>query len=462
MTRALILILTLTLSLSPALRAAAATKPERPNIVLIIAADQGAADYSFMGHPHIQTPHIDRLAAESLVFTRGYVTTSLCCPSLASIITGFYPHQHKITANDPPGPPDGDKDSRGSSPELTARWNAALDHLPTLPRLLATQGYLSFQTGKWWHGDFSRGGFTHGMTQGSRHGDAGLSIGREGLQPIYDFVADARRQQKPFLVWYAPFMPHTPHTPPDRLNQKHAAKASSPHIARYWAMCEWTDESCGELLVYLEREDLAKNTIVVYLADNGWVQSPDRAAFAPKNKTTPFDLGHRTPIMIRWPVHISPRRSDSLASSIDIMPTLLAAAGLSSPSALHGINLLDATAAQSRMYVFGECFTVRSQALDDPAANLLWRWVTDGSRRLILPRTCEGDAALQAIPRDSYLTPDLIATLTSAKPMLYDTQADPTEDNNLADRHPGIVAALHTELDRLWIPKTKSVATSAP
>src|SRR5207253_2459293 len=75
-----------------------------PNIVLIISDDQGWTDYSFMGHPHVRTPHLDRLAAQSLVFRRGYVPSSLCCPSLASVITGLYPHQHKITCNDPPEP----------------------------------------------------------------------------------------------------------------------------------------------------------------------------------------------------------------------------------------------------------------------------------------------------------------------------------------------------------------------
>jgi arylsulfatase A-like enzyme len=62
-----------------------------PNIVLIISDDQGWTDFSFMGHPHIHTPNLDRLANESLTFTRGYVPSSLCCPSLASIITGLYP-----------------------------------------------------------------------------------------------------------------------------------------------------------------------------------------------------------------------------------------------------------------------------------------------------------------------------------------------------------------------------------
>ncbi len=75
-----------------------------PNIVLIVSDDQAWDDYSFAGHPHIRTPRIDALAAQSLVFTRGYVPSSLCSPSLASIITGLYPHQHGVTSNDPPLP----------------------------------------------------------------------------------------------------------------------------------------------------------------------------------------------------------------------------------------------------------------------------------------------------------------------------------------------------------------------
>src|SRR5688572_12141170 len=67
-----------------------------PNVVMIISDDQGYGDYSFMGHPHIRTPHLDRLAAQGRTFRRGYVPSSLCSPSLASILTGLYPHQHKV------------------------------------------------------------------------------------------------------------------------------------------------------------------------------------------------------------------------------------------------------------------------------------------------------------------------------------------------------------------------------
>src|SRR3954465_10943822 len=121
---------------SPAVLWADEAPPARPNIVLIISDDQGAGDYGFQGHPHVRTPHLDRLAAASLTFPRGYVPSSLCCPSLATILTGLYPHQHGITANDPPAVPGVARDTRGSSPELTARWNGLLDQVPTLPRVL--------------------------------------------------------------------------------------------------------------------------------------------------------------------------------------------------------------------------------------------------------------------------------------------------------------------------------------
>ncbi len=75
-----------------------------PNVVLIIGDDMAWTDYSFMGHPHIRTPNLDRLAAGGLTFRRGYVPSSLCSPSLASILTGLYAHQHKFTSNEPPLP----------------------------------------------------------------------------------------------------------------------------------------------------------------------------------------------------------------------------------------------------------------------------------------------------------------------------------------------------------------------
>ncbi|MEE3052256.1 MAG: sulfatase-like hydrolase/transferase, partial [Planctomycetota bacterium] len=150
-----------------------------PNILLIISDDQSWTDFGFMGHETIRTPSLDRLAAESVVFPRGYVPTSLCRPSLASMVSGLFPHQHKITGNDPP---------RGTDRREMLRH---IRRIPSLPRLLAKKGYLSHQSGKWWEGHYELGGFTHGMTTTGRHGGPGLTIGRKGLEPIFDFIDTA-------------------------------------------------------------------------------------------------------------------------------------------------------------------------------------------------------------------------------------------------------------------------------
>ena len=99
----------------------AAKSVRRPNVVLIVADDQGWTDFSFMGHKTVRTPNLDRLAAQGIVFTRGYVPSSLCRPSLASIITGLYAHQHGLTCNDPPdGLPAAERCASGAS--RLPRW----------------------------------------------------------------------------------------------------------------------------------------------------------------------------------------------------------------------------------------------------------------------------------------------------------------------------------------------------
>ena len=291
-----------------------------PNIVLIISDEQAWTGYGFMGHPHIKTPNLDRLAAESLTFSHGYVTSSLCCPSLASIITGRQPHRHLVTSNDPPCSPGIERKDFYSSPAFAdgrERMNKHLAAVPTLPVILKQQGYLSLQTGKWWQGHFSNGGFSHGMTTGGRHSDAGLDIGRKTMQPITDFIATATSDNKPFLVWYAPMMPHDPHAPPQRLLDKYLPLAPTVHLARYWAMIEWYDETVGELLTILDQSGQHQNTVIAFIADNGWSQDPESPKFAPRSKLLQFDGGLRTPIMISWPSHITPKRDDTVISETD-------------------------------------------------------------------------------------------------------------------------------------------------
>ncbi len=411
-----------------------AAAAERPNIVLIVSDDHAWTDYGFMGHPHVRTPHLDRLAAQSRTFTRGYVPSSLCCPSLASIITGLYPHQHKVTSNDPSLPAGMARRGFQQTAAFQAGrdvMNAHLAAVPTMPRVLGAEDYVSLQTGKWWQGHYRHGGFTHGMTQGGRHGDEGLDIGRKSMEPIFEFIDAARADSKPFFVWYAPLLPHSPHNPPERLFARYTGQAPSEHVARYWAMIEWFDETVGQLLGRLDAQGLAENTVVLYVADNGWIQQLDNPQFAPRSKQSQYDGGLRSPIMVRWPGKVKPEMRGDLAISIDLMPTVLGMLGESPTPEMQGIDLLDDEALADRHTIYGECFTHDAVDLNKPAANLRWRWLIDGDDKLIVP--------------DAQNEPE--ATVE-----LYQLTADPHEANNLAAAEPERVEQLRAKLDAWWEP----------
>ena len=428
--------------------------PTPPNIVLIIGDDQSWTDFGFMGHEAIETPHIDRLAREGLVFRRGYVPTALCRPSLATMVTGLYAHQHMVVGNDPWIPPDGLGLAYGDNPRyrvLNRRVIERIEAVPTLPRLLAEGGYVSFQAGKWWEGSYERGGFTAGMThgdpdRGGRHGDVGLEIGRQGLGPMFDFIESV--EGRPFFIWYAPFLPHTPHNPPERLLAKYRTAGRPIELARYYAMCEWFDETVGTLLDHLESNGLDENTLVVFITDNGWIQrTPEtpvpegwRTSFAPRSKQSPYEGGVRTPILLRWPGTLEPGEREALASSIDLAPTILAAAGLEPPPSLPGVDLLALARgeAPARDTLFGEGFAHDIADVDNPAASLLYRWCIEGRWKLVTTHTGR-------LGRAAALHPDL-----GRAPELYDLERDPHETRNLAEVYPEVARRLMRKLDGWW------------
>ncbi|HEX7378407.1 MAG TPA: sulfatase [Pirellulales bacterium] len=378
---------------------------DRPNVVMIVSDDQGWTDFGFMGHKTIQTPRLDRLAAESALFENGYVPTSLCRASLATILSGLYASQHKICCNDPPEGVD------------RSAMHPFIQHAPTIPRLLGQAGYASLQTGKFWEGHHANAGFTSGMTVKGRHGDDGLIIGRKTMQPIYDFIE--ARGGDPFFVWYAPMMPHEPHNPPERLLKKYQSPDRPLPLAKYYAMCEWFDETCGELLDWLDEHKLRENTLLVFLVDNGWIQDtqprqPGHGSFTAKSKRSPYDGGVRTPVMLRWPGHTVAGRYKDLVSTIDLAPTILTACGLKPPAAMSGLSLLDVAAGKGhlpRSVVRGEIYVHTCVDLDKTLLNLTYRWVRQGDWKLIAPV-------------DERATREL-----------YNLRRDPSETNNLFDEY---------------------------
>ena len=332
-------------------------------------------------------------------------------------------------------------------PDNRARMVDVFTENRPLAGLAAEQGYVSHQSGKWWEGQCQCGGFTlcmtHGdVTRGGRHGDSGLT----GMQPIYDFLE--ANEGTPFFLWYAPFLPHAPHNPPERLLAKYRDPDRPLAIAKYYAMVDWFDETVGDLMGYLDRAGLRDNTLVLYVSDNGWVQTPDPCRWQEsRSKISPYEAGVRTPIMLRLPGRVEPRRDDeTLVSSIDFAPTVLRAAGLEPLPEMPGIDLLDSAALGRRKELFGALFAHTAIDVNDPVANVKYRWVVrrDGWK-LILPHTPNRDVALM-----SWAGEAIHAEWMDGETDLYNVLDDPHELNESAETHPEIVEDLTSALDAWW------------
>ena len=404
------------------------TRP--PNVILILSDDQGFTDYGFMGSKLAKTPNLDRMASESLLYTRGYVMP-LCSPSLASLLTGQLPHKNGITGNDLT--PDalkayiamGKKNREPLAEHL-------LGNSLILPKVLTQAGYLTFQTGKLWNVTAKEAGFSDGMTnKEGRHGGDGLTIGRQSMKPIFDFIGEAQAQKKPFFVWYAPMMPHQPHNPPKALLAKYEGKGLSANASKYYAMVEWFDQTCGELDTFLKKENQYENTVIIYMADNGWDAEQGNRA-----KLTPFELGIRTPMFVRWPAKVKPQRDEeTLASIIDFVPTTLKACGLKVPADLPGLDLTDRKAMAGRKSVFVEAYTHDVADLNQPEKSLVTRVVVDGWMKLLIPGGSRPSKSFASAPTEIEL---------------YDLKADPFEKKNLAKDRPEDVARLKAIQDAQW------------
>ena len=417
-----------------------------PNFLFILSDDQAWTDYGFMDHPVIQTPHLDKLAQESLLFERGYVAAPLCRPSLASMVTGLYPFQHGITGNDANG-----KTKRA---ELDIPIRNAFHKHPSIIKLLTENGYRTHQSGKWWEGSYQDGGFTHGMThgdpkRGGRHGDAGLIIGRQSLDPVTDFIDESVAADKPFFVWYAPFLPHTPHNPPQKYLKKYQTKDRPADVAKYFAMCEWFDQTCGDLLAHLEEKQLRENTVVIYICDNGWAARSTNAddpnqklwgGFAQRSKCSPYENGIRTPIMVSWPGKIEPTRSPDIAHAIDLFPTIATLAGLETPENLTGIDLLDSEVRHKRQAVFGVCNSTHNMMPENPDGTLQYLWCVAGDWKLIVRH--------DGLDSTRY---SVLHSWDKAPYHLYNLKEDPHEQHDLSEAHPEIVSRLKSKIED-WHP----------
>jgi uncharacterized sulfatase len=405
-----------------------------PNLVLIVSDDQGHEDFGFMGSEIALTPRLDALAASGTVFTGGYATASVCQPSLQTLLTGLQPAQFEART-------EALRLEHGEAAGPTVR------HVATLPRLLAERGYQSFQSGKYFEGTYSDGGFTEGMNveAGKRAGDR---IVRDGLAPVLDFID--RHREEPFFLWFAPKLPHVPHDPPVAQMRRYAKTDLPFDMRTYYASLSWLDTGVGTLLDHLEATGLQGRTVVVFLVDNGWVEVADTPLGGggdrnvgwlggPRGKLSLYDPGLRTPIIFSWPGQIEAgRRLAALVSIADVFPTLLHFAGSGPPADRTGVDLvpvLTEGAELAPQTLIGHMTMIRT---DLPSGE-----------RLRAGRLAPGGWFLRS-ERWHYLG----YALREAE--LYDLAADPHERHNVAAEHPDRVRAIRAEIQR-WFQTTGAV-----
>lgn len=364
--------LTLLLSLS------CQAKPQKPNVIYILADDLGYGDLSAYGQKKFTTPHIDRLATEGMKFTDHYSGNTVCSPSRAVLMTGQSPARVHVL---------------GNGPEPLA----ALDpSMTTLPRLFKNAGYATGAFGKWGLGTTHTAGKQNPLTHGFDHFTGWksqiiahtyypTSIVRDGketplekgtyihdliMQDAFRFIQKNAKLGKPFFAYIPTAIPHAAMHAPQKLHDKwrkalpqfdnkigtykagpteHTPPVKNP-IAGFAAMMEHLDTQVGDLLNLLKTLNIDNNTLILFSSDNGphkegghdpkyWNSNGPLRGF----KRDLYEGGIRAPFLVRWPGKIQAGKTSQHVSAFwDVLPTIAELIGQTTPKQTDGISFLPA------------------------------------------------------------------------------------------------------------------------
>lgn len=281
-------------------------KNQRPNFVFIITDDISAGDLSVYGNEAIETPHLDRMAQNGLVFENAYLTTSSCSPSRNSIITGRYPHNT-------------------GAPEIHVELP---EDQHTFIQSLHQAGYYTVLSGK-----------NHMASPGQLGFDAYSNSRPAGSENWIPHLRD-RPEDKPFFFWFASYDAHRDWQVNDTAPEYEPGETWVPpyiydgprtrkDLAGYYHEVSRSDYYVGRVLDELQRQGALDNTYVIYTSDNG-------RPF-PRSKTYLYRSGIRTPLLITGP-EVTAGRTESLVSAIDLAATFLDLAGVEKPKAVQGVS----------------------------------------------------------------------------------------------------------------------------
>ncbi|WP_206170497.1 sulfatase [Flagellimonas maritima] len=321
-------------------------KYRRPNIVLINIDDLGWADTSFMGSEFYETPHIDDLSKQGMLFTNGYASAANCAPSRASLMTGKWVQRHGIYTVG--------SSERGKTQNRKlipiANTNTIKDDFVLLPQILKENGYATCHAGKWHLSDDPlKKGFDvniggshvgHPSSYYPPYGNVNLEATDKRLTDLVmdktiDFIDSV---SGPFFVNYSPYAVHTPIQPVDKLLEKYRAKQGPKGAsnADYATMVQNLDQNIARLVDALKNNGAFENTFIVFTSDNGGLFAVSDQHPLRSGKGSYYEGGIRVPFFFLWKNKIKPhQKSKEPISNLDIFPTLLKVAGITKPNGLQ-------------------------------------------------------------------------------------------------------------------------------
>lgn len=436
----------------------------RPNVVVIMTDDQGYGDMSCHGDPHLKTPHLDALHAQSIRFTNFHVSP-YCTPTRAALMTGRYP-------------------ARTGAYRTSSGLTSLHPREKTLADLFSQNGYATGMFGKWHLGDCAPSrpmdcGFDRsvwhrcgGLTQISDYwtndyfddtylvGDRWKQFDGYCTDVWFDeamsFMSEAARDaggNKPFFVYLATNAPHGPYLVADKWKQPFLDAGLPSTQAAFKGMVANFDWNMGRLLRWMDTEHLADNTVLIFLTDNGtsagtifgkggritgWPVDARENAGRRGGKSSAYDGGHHVPLLLRWPKGNlgSPRGIDTLSAHLDLTPTLIDLCGLKRPAdwpTLDGRSLVPLISPLNQNR--------------DPNP--------DWPDRILHSQMHGGNGYVK--PGDPW---EIGVAMTQRWHLvegreLYDMQNDPTQRNDVAENYPDVFAKLNqAHLD--WFDSVKT------
>lgn len=399
---------------------------KRPNVIVFLTDDQGYGDLECHGNPHLKTPNWNRLYRRSTRLTDFHVSPT-CSPTRAALMTGRYNVRTGVWHT------------------IMGRSLLRRDEV-TMADVFSRAGYRTGIFGKWHLGDnfpFRPG--DRGFQEALIHGGGGV-----GQTPDYwgnDYFDDTyfrngeptafagyctdvwfrnairfieANRNGPFFAYITTNAAHGPYRVSDRYSKPYSDKGLPAQLANFYGMIANLDENLGRLMRRLNELKIERDTILIFLTDNGSAKPHSNAGMRGR-KGSPYDGGHRVPCFIRWPGRI-PEDADigRLTAHVDLLPTLVEACGLPAPDGVQfdGTSLMPLLTGRDSDWP-DRTLVVDSQRIEHPQK---WRKSAVMTDRWRLVRAEE----------------------------LYDIEADPGQQNDLAGDRPEVVGRLREEYEKWW------------